>query len=92
MAINYFIGWTREDLEEELRIAQEDLAGGKSTTRAGAGDANTESRVEKSIESRIQALLKALNLIDPVTYPIGQVTAIDRTRLVFNAVPDITQI
>jgi len=84
VAINYFIGWSQEDLEGALREAQEDLAAGKSTTQAGAGDASVQNRVEKSIEERIKLLYKALNAKDAKKYPIDQITAIDRTRVVFS--------
>jgi hypothetical protein len=84
MAINYFINWSREDLERELRLAQEDLSAGKSTTRAGAGDASVENRVEKSVEERIKLLLKALNAIDPTAYPIDSISAITRTKAAFS--------
>lgn len=83
MAINYFIGWSVDELRTELRAAQEDLAAGKSITRSGAGEASFENQVEKSIESRIQLLLQALNKLDPATYPIDQVTAIDRVKISF---------
>lgn len=80
MAIDYFIGWSQEDLEAELRAAQEDLAAGKSTTQAGAGDASVQNRVEKSIEERIKLLYRALNKKDAIKYPIAQITAITQTK------------
>jgi hypothetical protein len=83
MAINWFIGWSMEDLQRELRLAQEDLSAGKSTTRAGAGDASVENRVEKSIEERIKMILRALYLIDPVAYPLSAISAISETRVAF---------
>jgi hypothetical protein len=84
MAFNPFIGWSVEDLEEELRAAQEDLAAGKSTTKVGAGDANVESMTDKSPEARIELLLRALNLQDPVKYPIAQITRITMTKAAFS--------
>lgn len=83
MALNYFIGWSVEELEAELRLAQEDLAAGKATISAGAGDANTASRVDKSAEARIEMILKALNLLDPERYPSASITRITRTTVSF---------
>lgn len=83
MAFNAFIGWTREDLETELRAAQEDLASGKVGTKTTAGDVSSESRTEASAIERVKLLLRALNRIDPDAYPIDQITAIDRTRATF---------
>jgi hypothetical protein len=83
MAFNAFLGWSREDLERELRAAQEDYAAGKATTKVGAGDASTESRTEVSTIERIKVLYKALNAMAPADYPIDQITATDRTRAVF---------
>jgi len=87
MAINYFIGWSRKDLEDALVEAQEDLAAGKDTTAAGAGDAHVQSRIELSPQTRIQMILKALNLIAPQDYPADQVTAITQVRVGFST-PD----
>lgn len=83
MAINYFIGWSQSQLETELRAAQEDMAAGKQIVQSGAGDASMQNRIEKSVEQRIQLLLKSLNALDPDTYPISDVTAITTTRAVF---------
>lgn len=83
MAFNPFIGWSREDLESELRSAQEDYAAGKSNTRTGAGDVMSESKTDTSTIGRIKQLLKALHAIDPVAYRIADITAIDRTKGVF---------
>ncbi len=83
MAFNPFIGWSREDLETELRSAQEDYAAGKSATRSGAGDAMSESRIESAPLERIKQLLRALNAIAPADYPIASITGNDRTRGVF---------
>ncbi len=84
MAINYFIGWSVAQLEVELRAAQEDLAAGKATTRAGAGDAQVEDVVQKSAEDRIKMIYRALYALDPERYPIGQITAITSTKVAFS--------
>ena len=84
MAINYFVGWNQQELEEELVSAQEDLAAGKATVMAQAGEARSGSEVELSAQARIKQLLKALNLLDPTTYPIDLVTAVTSTRACFS--------
>jgi hypothetical protein len=89
MAFNPFLGWSVEDLLRELRSAQEDLAAGASITRAGASDATSEQRIDKSPEERIRIILRALNRIDPDTYPIADITPTDRTRIVFNGITSI---
>jgi predicted nucleic acid-binding protein len=84
VAINYFLGWSQEDLLVELRNAQEDLSAGKSTVRAAAGDLENRSVIAKSAEDRIKLILKSLNALDPITYPIDQVTAITMTKAAFS--------
>lgn len=83
MAVNYFIGRTREELESALREAQDDLLKGSALIRADILDSSTQSRVEKSNEERVRMILTALNKIAPDDYPIGQTSAIERTRVVF---------
>ena len=85
MAINYFLGWSRQDLEASLRSAQEDLARGKSIIASGSGDIRSQNQITLSIESRIQSLLLALYKIDPDDYPIASVTPITRARVVFSS-------
>ena len=85
MAINYFIGWSQQDLEEALREAQEDLAQGKSTIAAQGGDSRIGSQVDLSAQERIKMILKALNLLDPDTYPIASVSSINTTRACFTS-------
>lgn len=89
MAIDYFIGWSRQDLETELRAAQEDLAAGKDTTAAGAGDAHIQSRIEISPMSRIQMILLKLNALAPTDYPLANITP---TRIVKVAFSTPTQL
>lgn len=84
MAFNYFIGWNQQDLEAELRSAQEDLAAGKSTIAAQGGDSRIGSQVDLSAQERIKLILKALNAIDPTTYPLASVSAITTTRACFS--------
>jgi len=85
VAIDYFIGWNQQDLETELRAAQEDLASGKATIAARGGDSSVGSQVDMSAQERIKLILKALNAIDPDTYPIASITAITRSRACFGS-------
>lgn len=84
MAINYFAGWSRQELETELRAAQEDLAAGKATVSAQAGEVRNGSQVEMSAPERIKMILRALNKIAPEDYPAADVTAITSTRAAFS--------
>jgi hypothetical protein len=84
MAINYFIGWNQQDLEGELRVAQEDLAAGKATIMAQAGEARSGSQMEETAQNRIKMILRALNKLDPENYPVDQITAITSTRVCFS--------
>lgn len=85
MAFNYFIGWNQQDLEAELRSAQEDLAAGKATIAAQGGDSRIASQIDSSAQERIKLILKALNKLDPTTYPIADITAITKTRASFTS-------
>ncbi len=80
--MNPFIGWTQTQLETALRDAQDDLAAGKTITGAGAGDTRFDNQVSLDPQKRIELLLRALNLLDPVTYPASQITRVTRTKLV----------
>jgi hypothetical protein len=83
MGLNYFIGWSRQDLERELRRAQEDMAAGASIESAGSGDVNSRNRTEHSPSERIKLLLKALSALDPEAYPASSTVAIRQTRIQF---------
>lgn len=84
MAFNYFIGWTEKDLQAALRLAQEDLAAGKTTSHASASGVAKESTVQMSPGARIQMIGRALNRIDPVRYPLDQVTEISEVQVAFS--------
>ncbi len=86
MAINYFVGWSRQELETELRAAQEDLAAGKATVSAQAGEVRNGSAVELSAQERIKLILRALHKDYPEDYPAADVTAITSTRACFSSV------
>lgn len=79
MAWNPFVGKTQAWLETELGKAQQDLADGRTVVSAGAGDVNSSSMVHQSPAARIQAILRALNALDPTSYPAN---AISRDTLV----------
>jgi hypothetical protein len=86
MALNLFLGWNLEDIEDALRAAQEDLAAGRATVRVASADVGVWSQVENSLISRIEMLLQAANKLDPIKYPIEQVTRSTTYRCVFNSV------
>ena len=88
MAINYFVGWEQQDLEVELRAAQEELAAGKATIRTASADVGVWSQVENSLTSRIEMLLQGLNRLDPVNYPIDQVSRTAAFRCVISGGPE----
>lgn len=83
MAFNPFIGWSQQELEAELRRAQEDYAAGASIESAGSGDVNSRNRQEASAVQRIEQLYRALSAIDPEKYPAAQIARIKSTRIVF---------
>lgn len=84
MGINYFIGWSLEDLKVELRAAQEELLNGKAASAARAGDASIENEIVKSAEERIRMIYQALYALAPSEYPLDQITAITSTKAAFS--------
>lgn len=88
MPLNPFIGQPRAQLETWLRDAQTDLALGKTITDAGAGDTNFRNEVACDPIERIEDLLYALFLIDPVTYPASKIARVTRTQVFVNPAPD----
>lgn len=83
MAINHFVGWTREELETALRRAQEDLAAGKSIESSRAGDIGKTEHHEKSIDERIEMILAALHKIAPEVYTPENTRKVTRTKANF---------
>jgi hypothetical protein len=84
MAFNPFIGWSQQDLERELRRAQEDYAAGASVESAGSGDVNSRSRIDASPLQRIRQIYAALYALDPEKYPAAAIRPITQTRIVFS--------
>jgi hypothetical protein len=84
MAFNPFLGKSQEWLETELSNAQRDFSRGKATVGATSADMSIRSEVEISLTQRIQLILRALNRIDPTTYPIEQISPISATKAVFS--------
>ena len=85
MAFNPFIGLSQERLETELRQAQSDLLAGKATIQAGSGEIMIRSQTDVSLQQRIRAILKALNRIDPNTYPAADISPVQQTKISFNS-------
>src|SRR5271169_930709 len=87
MPVNYFLGRSQQQLEADLKAAQDDLAAGKNVQTASSGDVRKEDRIEKSIEARILMILQALNLIDPTAYPNTLITPLRSTRIILSETP-----
>ena len=82
MAISYLIGLTKNQLEVQLRRAQDELLAGKTAIGSGAGDLTFNHQVQLQITERIKMILKRLSEIDPVGYPPEDTTPIDRCQIV----------
>lgn len=80
MPINYFIGKSKSWLVEQLGIAQEDFANGKTVTSAGAGDSQVTELVQVNVRERIEQIYYSLYLLDPVTYPLASTRRASRTK------------
>lgn len=81
MALNLFIGISRDQLERWLRDAQADLAAGKTLSSYGTGDTNASKQVQMDIRQRIAEILNALNAIDSTAYPAAQTKRVTRTQI-----------
>ena len=84
MAVNYFIGQSKEWLETQLAQCQEDIATGKTLIQWGAGDSSGIRRVQLTPQLRFQQIYYALYLIDPDTYPASGLAPTNRTRATFS--------
>ena len=83
MAFNPFIGRSKTQLKLDLQYQQDNLAANKSITMNGVGETRKAEKINKSIESTIAQILRALNALDPVNYPIDQITRDRQTRVTF---------
>jgi len=81
MAFNPFIGRSQEWLEAALQEAQEDYQLGKTTSGVNAGDAGSSKVVQMLPIERIKAILKALYILDPDTYPATSINRVTRTQV-----------
>ena len=84
MAFNPFLGWTQERLETALSKAQADLAAGKTVIRADVPGISVYNQVDTTPAERIALILRALNKLDPTTYPSDQISRPSTTRAVFS--------
>jgi len=84
MALNYFIGKSQAWLEDALASAQADAAAGKTTTSVTTSDLSTGKVIQVDVRTRIEWLLYALGLLDPVNYPLTGSRRITRTRAIFS--------
>lgn len=88
MPMNYFLGRSQDWLEKQLRLQQQNLALGKTTTAVGAGDTHSGSAVQIGTVECIRMILAALSILDPATYPPEQVTPVTETRVTFRSYGD----
>jgi len=84
MPLNYFIGKSQSWLEEQLASAQADAASGKTTTSITTSDLSTAKVIESDVSTRIERLLYALYLLDPINYPLTNIRRVTRTKAVFS--------
>lgn len=83
MAMNPFIGRSFEQLECDLRAAQDDLAAGKTIESSGVGETRKKERFDSSPRERIRNILNVLSKLDPAKYPPGCASPDRQTRAVF---------
>lgn len=82
--LNPFIGMDQPTLEAALTAAQADLAAGKTVIEAEVPGIRSRNQLDLSPIERIRLILKALNILDPITYPIDQISPSNITRAVFS--------
>lgn len=85
---NPYYGRSKEWLEARLLEAQEEQAGGKILTSASAGDVSSGFEARTGPATRIKQLLRALNRVDPVGYPLSEVGTRSATRAIFPLIND----
>lgn len=71
MAFNAFVGWTEAELLAERRNVQNEIAEGGALTGGGAGGTSFSRAPQYSAMVRINLIQKALNVINPTTYPLA---------------------
>ena len=77
----YFPGATQAQLEAWLAAVIQEIATGKVTDGAGAGDTNFHKHIEQGLpaERRRDLLLNDLSILAPTTYPPRSLARIKRT-------------
>lgn len=68
MGDNYYLGWTQEDLERELRRVQERMSSGAFTETASGGVRGVKV-YEVSAEEVQERILYSLSLMDSDKWP-----------------------
>lgn len=81
--MNYFLGRDPAWLETQLKLAQADLAAGKTVIGANGADIGSTKQVQENARERIKLLLQALRKADPGSplwtddiYPITETRAV----------------
>lgn len=82
MALRYFPGKTKAWLEARLSTILDEQARGKVFTAVSAGDVSEQSLVQHNLQAVKAMILADLSVLDPATYPIGDVVPPTRTKLI----------
>ena len=78
--MNVFTGRTKSELESWLRATQNEIATGKTIVKTDIDGVSTEAQINMSAQMRLRLILRALNALDPTSYPIKDVRRINRVQ------------
>lgn len=83
--MNPFIGKSQAWLEAELAHCQNELSSGKVRIEVDSDGVAVKHQAMGSIEYRIELILRRLNALDSVTYPIADTRRVTRTSARFTS-------
>ena len=83
MASNPFIGLDRATLEKARLQAQKELLSGMSAISGGIEGVQFGNIMTIGPKVRLDMILAALHVIDPVAYPINDITSPTRTVMTY---------
>jgi hypothetical protein len=78
VALNFFTGWTLDELLARRREIQEAL----SSTHTQVNSEGTDGTIANmsDLQSKLQMVQEALYFLDPITYPLTDSVRITRTK------------